>query len=186
MCFLKLQEPNQTLENCDKVSDSCGSWYLTTLCQPFIQYLETCLHWSVFIFISTNDLYQCQLYGDCWWFTWFSAENIFYNTLSSLHNYRPWSWMHPVRRLCSEGEKHCFVWRSLTGREMTSSTLFSCILPTRRPRVRYGVVCLWGSNSVYLNLGLLLFSSWWSYSLQTKDDSWIKVNIPSDDSHSEM
>lgn len=101
MCFLKLQEPNQAQENCDKVF----------------------LHLTPIVCICCT-----------------SEMNKFIN----VHNYRHWTWMHLTRRLCSEGERLCLVWRSLTGQKMTSSRLFNCILPTRLPRARYNAVCFKG------------------------------------------
>lgn len=57
MCFLKLQEPNQTLENCDKVSDNYSSCHVATVCCPtFSIWRLVCSGRSVFIFILSEDL----------------------------------------------------------------------------------------------------------------------------------
>lgn len=51
--------------------------------------------------------------------------------------FRPWSWMHPMKRPYSGEGKPCLAWRSLRGQKMISSKWFNCILLTKQPRARY-------------------------------------------------
>lgn len=51
--------------------------------------------------------------------------------------FRPWSWISPVRKLCSAEGRHFSIWKSLTGPKTTSSKWFSCTPLTKLPRARY-------------------------------------------------
>ena len=59
---------------------------------------------------------------------------------SFVPNCRLWSWMNPTKRLYSEGESHGLAWKSLNEQEVTSSESFSCIRPTKQPRVRWNTL----------------------------------------------